>query len=67
MLNTKTKDAITKYWDKRYELEKDFITKAADFSEKEMDEALEFWDLKKEQNSLAVGAYIRQVVADNNF
>ena len=67
MLNTKTKDAITKYWDERYKLEKDLITKVADFSEKELDEAEEYMNLKEEQFSFAVDAYIRQVVADNNF
>ena len=67
MLDTKTKDAITKYWDERYKIEKDFITKVSDFPQKELDEAEKYMDLKEEQFSFAIDAYIRQVVADNNF
>lgn len=67
MLDAKTKDAITKYWDERYKLEKDFLTKVSDFSQKELDEAEKYMDLKEEQFSFAVDAYIRQIVADNNF
>lgn len=67
MLDTKTKDAITKYWDERYKLEKDFLTKVSEFPQKELDEAEKYMDLKEEQFSFAVDAYIRQIVADNNF
>ena len=66
MLNTKTKDAITKYWDERYKLETDLLTKVVDLSEREFNIALRYMDLKEEQFSFAIEAYIRQLAADND-
>lgn len=66
MLDAKTKEAINKYWDKRFELEKNLISAFLN-STKGTEEICKYMDLKDSQFDYAVKAYVCQVAADNDL